>query len=224
MRESLSWVTQALIAIGWVATLSLTSGLGAQSVQKRLGLTLTHSVGGGISAHPPPCSSGCVEADVLSPLSLSTLELELTLPFRTRERWGLEYHVRVVPLAMMRENPTEPAMLGGRGWFLPLSTDRGSTLGFGVKPAGLRACLGGEALRAEADASVGILRFGTPLLAANAAKLNFVYEFGVGLRMRRLGTGGVVVGYRRHHVSNAGIAEVNPGLNSHMLLVGVPIF
>lgn len=199
------------------------SGLDAQSAGRTLGVTVTHSVGGGISAHPPPCWSGCVQGDVLSPLSLTTVELELALPFRTRERWGLEYHVRVVPLAMMRNNPTDPAMMGSRGWFLPQSTGRGSTLGIGVKPAGVRGWLGGDELRVEADASVGILRFGTALLAANAAKLNFVYEFGVGLRMPWLARGGVVVGYRRHHLSNAGLAEVNPGLNSHMLLVGVPI-
>lgn len=198
--------------------------LDAQSPGLALGLTVTHSVGGGISAHPPPCFSGCVEGDVLSPLSLTTLELELALPLRTRDRWGLEYHVRAVPLAMMRQNPTDPAMMGSRGWFLPQSTQRGSTLGIGVKPAGLRGWLGGEDLRVEADASLGILRFGTPLLAANAAKLNFVYELGIGLRLSWLARGGVVVGYRRHHISNAGLAEVNPGLDSHVLLVGVPIF
>ena len=54
--------------------------------------------------------------------------------------------------------------------------------------------------------------------------LNFVYEMGVGLRMSWLARGVVVVGYRRRHLSNAGLGEVNPGLNSHMLFLGVPIF
>ena len=165
-----------------------------------------------------------MQGDVLSPLSLSTVEVEIALPFGTRERWGLEYHLRVVPLAVMRNNPTQAAMMGSRGWFLPQTTERGSTFGFGIKPAGLRGWIGGDDLRLEADASAGVLRFGTPLLAANAAQLNFVYEMGVGLRMPWPGRGGVVVGYRRHHVSNAGLAEVNPGLNSHMLFVGLPIF
>jgi hypothetical protein len=47
---------------------------------------------------------------------------------------------------------------------------------------------------------------------------------GVGLRMSWLARGVVVVGYRRRHLSNAGLGEVNPGLNSHMLFLGVPIF
>ncbi len=165
-----------------------------------------------------------MQGDVLSPLSLSTVEVEIALPFRTRARWGLEYHLRVVPLAVMRNNPTQAAMLGSRGWFLPQTTERGSTLGFGIKPAGLRGWIGGRDLRLEADGSTGVLRFGTPLLAANAAQLNFVHEMGVGLRVSWLARGGVLVGYRRHHVSNAGLAEVNPGLNSHMLFVGLPIF
>ncbi len=216
--------TRASAAVCALAIAMGAPRLDAQAPGRTLGFTVTHSVGGGISAHPPPCFSGCVEGDVLSPLSLTTLELELALPFRTGERSGLEYHVRAVPLALMRHNPTDPAMRGSRGWFLPQSTERDSTLGIGVKPAGLRGWLGGDDLRVEADASLGILRFGTPLLAANAAKLNFVYEFGIGVRLSWLTRGGVVVGYRRHHISNAGLAEVNPGLDSHMLLVGVPIF
>ena len=198
--------------------------LAAQSTSRTFGLTVTHSLGSGISAHPPPCWTGCVAGDVLAPLSLSTLEIELAVPLRTRDRWGLEYHLRVVPLAMMRDNPTQPATRSGLRWSLPMTTARASTFGFGIKPAGLRGWIGGDDLRLEADASAGILRFGTPLLAANAAQLNFVYEMGVGLRVSWLARGGVVVGYRRHHVSNAGLAEVNPGLNSHMLFVGLPIF
>lgn len=213
---------RASAAAGLLACALSAVGLDAQTPSRSFGLTVTHSVGGGISAHPPPCWSGCVEGDVLSPLSLSTVEVEIALPFRTREGWGLEYHVRAVPLAVMRNNPTQPAMMGSRGWFLPQGTERGSTLGFGLKPAGLRGWIGGD-LRLEADASAGILRFGTPLFAANGAQLNFVYEMGVGLRLPWLARGGVVVGYRRHHVSNAGLAEVNPGLDSHILYVGLPV-
>jgi hypothetical protein len=154
---------------------------------------------------------------------LSTFEIEFTVPWRTRGRWGVEYHARLVPLAWVRENPTQSAFRSGLGWAMPTTTTRDSTLGFGLKPAGLRGWFGGGDVRLEADASAGILRFGTPLFAANAARLNFVYEMGFGVRVFRLARGGVVLGYRRHHVSNAGLAEVNPGVNSHVLFLGLPL-
>lgn len=193
----------------------------AQTPGRALSLTLTHSLGSSTSAHPPPCPTSCVSGDVLAPLSVSTVEVELSLPLRARGRMGLEYHARLVPLAIVRNNPIEAAMLGPFGWSISQSTDRDTTLGFGIKPAGLRGWVGGDHVRLEADASAGILRFGTPLLAANAAYTNFVYELGVGLR---LGPRGAAIGYRRHHVSNAGLADVNPGLNSHVLFIGLPIF
>ena len=199
---------------------SLGARVDAQIPGRSLALTLTHSVGSSTSAHPPPCPTSCVPGDVLEPLSLSTVELELTLPLRARERTGLAYHARLVPFAIMRNNPTDAATLGPSGWSISRSTDRDSTLGLGLKPAGLRGWLGGGRLRVEADASAGILWFGTPLLAANAAHLNFVYDVGLGLR---LGPAGAAVGYRRHHVSNAGFADVNPGLNSHVLYFTLPV-
>ncbi|MEQ1855653.1 MAG: acyloxyacyl hydrolase [Longimicrobiales bacterium] len=192
----------------------------ARQSASSLSVTLTHSFGSSTAAHPGPCGATCIPGDVLAPLSLSTLEIELALPLRTRPGWGLEYHVRVVPLALMTNNPTQPALRGPLGWTLSPTTSRASTLGIGVKPVGLRVWGGSNRVRIEADAAGGMLRFGTPLLASNAKRVNFAYEFGAGMR---LGPSGVVLGYRRHHVSNAGFGEVNPGLDSHVLYLGVPV-
>jgi hypothetical protein len=212
-----------------ISACALLCGLGAydlaaQAPGRTFSFMVTHSVGAGTSAHPPPCGSLCSPRDILAPLSLSTLEVELAVPLLTRARWGVAYHVRAVPLAMMRDNPTQLATKNGLGWSLPTTTARASTFGFGLKPAGLRGWVGGDDLRLEADASAGVLRFGTPLFAANGAQLNFVYEMGVGLRMSWLAPRGMVIGYRRHHVSNAGFADINPGLNSHVLFLGLPVF
>jgi hypothetical protein len=198
------------------------STLAAQSPGRRITLALTHSVGSSTSAHPPPCSI-CSDEDVLSPVSVSSVELELAIPIGAGERSGLEYHLRVVPLAVLQNNPLARATLTTIGWSIPSTTDRGSTLGLGIKPAGLRGWIRIGTLRAEADVSGGLLRFGTPALAGNGANLNFVGEIGVGLRFPWPERGGATLGYRRHHVSNAGLADVNPGLNSHVLVLGIPI-
>jgi hypothetical protein len=191
----------------------------AQGPGRALELTLTRSVGSSGAAHPPACGNPCSFNDVLAPVSLAAAEVELAIPFTDRRRAGLEYFGRVVPLAYVRENPTQPALWIGDRWILSSATSRSSTIGFGAKPVGVRGWVG-EAVRLEADVSAGVLRFGTPLLASNATRWNFTYEFGLGLRTARRG---IVIGYRRHHVSNAGIGEVNPGLNSNLIFMGVPL-
>jgi hypothetical protein len=219
-----AWAGGALATAVVVAALASVApaGLTAQSPARRLAVTLTHSVGSSTSAHPPPCGP-CTPGDVLAPVSVSTLELEMAIPLGSRTHTGLEYHLRVVPLAVMRNNPAEAARREPNGWSLPPTTERASNLGIGVKPAGLRAWVDLGPMRAEADASGGLLLFRSAALAANAAHLNFVGEAGVGLRLPWPARGGLVVGYRRHHVSNAGLAEVNPGLDSHVLYLSVPL-
>jgi hypothetical protein len=163
--------------------------------------------------------------DVFAPLRFTAFELDVVRPWRTDGGYGLEYQGRVVPLAVMQQNPTQPAVRSRRGWLLSTSTSRGSAYGFGVKPAGLRGWLAlGDRFRLEADVAAGVMWFDAPLLAANASRFNFAYEFGLGLRAMRTAGPGLTIGYRRHHVSNGGIGEVNPGLNSNLIFLGIPVF
>jgi len=204
------------------ASFAFAGTLDAQTDDSRLAVTLTHSVGSSTSAHPPPCSV-CGGQDLLAPVSVTALELELAIPLRLGHRSGLEYQLRLVPLLILRNNPVEAAIRTRAGWSLPSTAERRSTLGLGAKPAGLRGWVGLGRFRAEADLAVGLLWFGTPALAANGARMNFVGEVGLGLRFPWPASSGATFGYRRHHVSNAGLADVNPGLNSHVLFVSVPL-
>ena len=209
------------VAASWLC-LQAAAPLDAQTSARAIGLTLARSVGASSAAHGPRCGS-CNLQDVLAPLSMTMLEVELAIPLRTARRSGLEYHARAVPFVIAQGNPTQPAIRAGDGWNLSTATRRASTIGFGVKPAGLRGWVGAGGVRLEADFAAGILHFGTPLLAANATRLNFTYEFGLGVRMSRLGRRGPVIGYRWHHVSNAGLGEVNPGLNSNVIFLGLSV-
>jgi len=196
--------------------------LAGQAPGRVIELTLSRSVGSSGAAHSPPCANPCSFDDVLAPIALAVMEVELAVPLTHRLDAGLEYFGRVVPLAYVQENPTQPAIRLGNRWILSTATSRSSTIGVGVKPVGIRGWVGG-AVRLEADASAGVLRFGTPLLASNATRWNFSYEFGLGLRAWGTARRGVVIGYRRHHVSNAGLGEVNPGLNSNLIFLSVPL-
>jgi hypothetical protein len=189
-----------------------------QVPSRAFAVTFTHSLASATSAASTSCSpGGC--GDVLSPVSMTTVELELAVPFRVGSAWGIDYQARAIPVAMVRQNPTAPAILGSQGWYMSVATERDRTFGLGLKPAGVRVWFGGSSVRLEVDASAGILHSGTPLFAANAARLNFLYDVGLGLRLP-LGQNDLTLGYRRHHVSNAGFADVNPGLNSHVVFLG----
>lgn len=213
-RES---VTRAL---AYVAALVLVpASVWGQQGAHSLGILATHSVSSRSSAAAPEC---CDEvADVLSPLTVSTLEVELTIALRRGSSWGFEYPLRAVPLALARNNPTDSATRVAGGWSLSLRTPREPNLGVGVKPLGLRAWVGGDAVRLEGEVSSGVLLFSSPMLAANATHLNFVAEADIGVRVGLADGRQLVIGYRRHHLSNAGLGEVNPGLNSHVLYLGL---
>jgi hypothetical protein len=215
---------RVLAAVCGVACALHAHVVAAQAPARAMGVAVSRSVGSRTAAHPPSCRVACASSDVLGPVALTTLELEVAIPLRTRDRSGLEYVLRAVPLVLVEDNPTEPAVRFAWGWTLPSTTSRASTVGFGIAPAGLRAWIGGnDDVRFEAELAAGVLRFGAPLLAANASRLNFTYELGLGVRFSRFARGGWAIGYRRHHVSNAGLADVNPGLDSHVLYVGAPI-
>jgi hypothetical protein len=185
--------------VGWARTLALTKSTDSRS-----------------STRSPSCDEACQRRDVLAPVSLTALELELAHRISGESAVTLEYYLRLVPIALVRGNPSRSAIWSpGVGWQLPVTTERTSTIGIGVKPIGMRMGFGSRNARVEADLSVGVFGFEDPLLAANAARLNAVVEVGLGARVSRL-----VFGYRRHHLSNGGLGTVNPGLDSNVIYVG----
>jgi hypothetical protein len=195
-------------------------GVLAQQARPLVGLAVTHSLSSGIAARqscPSPCSR---LDDVLAPVSISSLEVETRFAVRRAPTGGLDYIVRAVPVAVVRNNPTAEAEMGPFGWRMSLATPRGATLGFGLKPLGFGGWLQHRLWTFHGELSTGFLRFGSPVLASNAAQFNFVAELGVGVIYNTPGPGRVQLAYRRHHLSNAGFAQVNPGLNSNVLLVG----
>ena len=191
-----------------------------EPASRSLGLLVSQSITSATAAEAPtcPCDRG---RDVLAPVSVSTIEIELAVPLRQGLAWGLEYAARAVPLAMVRNNPRDAAYMNPLGgWTMSLDTPRASTVGVGIKPVGLRGWAGAGRVRLQADVTAGVVRFGSPALASNATRFNFVYEVSVGVRVIMPGAGHAAIGLRRHHLSNGGLGEVNPGLDSHMAYLG----
>jgi len=199
-------------------------GAPAQQASRPLGVLLSHSMTSATASEGPECLCG-ERDDVLAPISMSSIEVELTLPLRTTARWGVEMPLRAVPLVVVRNNPISAAVVDGTGqWFMALDTPRSSTLGFGLKPVGFRAWAGSKRVRLQAEVSAGVVRFGSPLLASNATRFNFAYDMAAGIRMEVPSAGRAELGLRRQHLSNAGFGEVNPGLDSHVAYIGFWVY
>ena len=215
------YLSVVVLALG----LGIHAPLPAQETGRSFGLLLTHSVGSGGPGRitPGQCPLGfCWRSDEAGRLELSTVEIEMAWPLLRHSWWGLEY-ATTVPVALVRNNPTGTARRRrtGEGWVILNPPPPITTLGFGLKPVGLRGWAGPHQVRLQADVSAGFLLFNSPLLAANAARFNFTAELGIGVRVDIPERGHAVLGYRKHHVSNGGLGEINPGLSSHLLYVGL---
>jgi lipid A 3-O-deacylase PagL len=94
--------------------------------------------------------------------------------------------------------------------------------GFGASPAGLD-------VRFFPDASVqpffsigaGAVWFHEPVPVDYANRFNFLLNAGAGILVAPRGPVGVILGYRLAHISNGGTSPANPGLDNHILYVGL---
>lgn len=157
------------------------------------------------------------------------LAVRLTWPLSRNAGTAVDYVIDAVPAArvsMVRDASDPPpcgiAKPGQPCVHLPVVTDTRPVFGFGVAPLGLqlRHRLASR-IQAHADLSGGVLRFAREMPMEGAARLNFTAQLGAGLLVGRPGRLGLALGYKFYHISNAGTATHNPGLDNHMLVVGL---
>ncbi len=92
--------------------------------------------------------------------------------------------------------------------------------GFGVMPVGFVAEFARYSrVRPIVEANGGIVASTepVPIRAPNATGLNFLFNFGGGLRVKITGRRVVTVGYRFLHISNAYTTDFNPGLDNNVI-------
>ena len=99
----------------------------------------------------------------------------------------------------------------------------GTVYGFGLAPVGLELRYAPHRrLRIVASAAVGALYFTQRIPDPMASRLNFSITGNVGVRIAPGSHRAIDVGYRFQHVSNGGLA-FNPGMNTHMLQLGLGV-
>ena len=137
---------------------------------------------------------------------------------------AVSYIVDVVPLAVMTNNPTRyetrSCPPGPACSFLVQYT--GTVVGAGASPLGLQMEIGTRSpVSIQLHGNGGLLIFSRPTPDPEARRLNFTASAGAAIEIELARRLGVSVGYVWHHTSNAGTAPANPGLDSHMLVVGL---
>jgi hypothetical protein len=136
------------------------------------------------------------------------------------------YTLDVHPIAVVTNTPRYAmqwvrAQNGARVRLL-VETSRAPAVGVGASPLGLQfysAPRGGT--RIFAGGSAGGIWFNRDMPVAYARRFNFTLQLGTGVELAARSGGALVVGYKFHHLSNAGTARANPGMDGHLVYVGV---
>jgi hypothetical protein len=103
-----------------------------------------------------------------------------------------------------------------------VETGRSPVVGAGVSPLGLQfyGAPHGNA-RLFAGGSAGGIWFNRDMPMAGARRFNFALQLGTGVEFTARTGGSLVLGYKFHHLSNAGTAQINPGMDGHVLYFGL---
>ena len=145
--------------------------------------------------------------------------------FEAGGRLALAYVAEWVPLAVVERTSAHETL---NCYQTPRSTicevDRSVkvAVGTGAAPVGLKMYLNhAGATRLFASASGGMIVFSSDVPVHRSRRLNFMFDYGGGIDFV-LGDGrAATIGYRFHHISNAGSGRVNPGLDANILYVGL---
>jgi hypothetical protein len=128
------------------------------------------------------------------------------------ESLSLEYTFDILPAAVV---------------FAPERVRRGdsTTYGAGVSPLGFKINFGQESwIKPFLSASVGFLYFQDEVPVPDSSRFNFTPEIGAGLQFFLTPRTALTLGYKFHHISNAGRSRRNPGLDSNVVYLGYSFF
>jgi hypothetical protein len=146
--------------------------------------------------------------------------IQAETPVRRRGSLRVAYVLQILPVVAIsgRTPPLSyPGQLGPDG----LLPGPSRAYAFGVSPFGLELASPQESrLSVFAAAAAGALLFSRPFPVPEGERINFTLEFGSGIRVRTHGGQWVQAGYKYHHLSNAYLGQMNPGLDAHVFYAG----
>lgn len=162
---------------------------------------------------------------------LYILGLSAHWPLRSAGRVTLAYTADLLPAVVTTNMPTAytavPPPCPPQGpCIVPLASSqmvtRRTVYGAGAAPIGLELRLGvARPLALLVRGSAGVVYFARPVPDPAERQLNFTLDASAAAEVRVAPRLRLAVGYRFNHLSNAGRGQINPGMNSRMLELGV---
>ncbi len=143
---------------------------------------------------------------------------------RTMIRLGsvrLRYVGDIIPIAVVTNNPDAEAFAFASDTVLRVGPGaRTSVYGFGASPLGFEISpFRTGTLEVVAGGTGGFLAFSRPVPFRNARRFNYTFEFSAAARFFVRSSLAITLGYRLHHMSNAGTGSINPGLDANVIYV-----
>lgn len=153
---------------------------------------------------------------------LTGLRAEWVINTGRHVAWG--YVAEWTPLAVVKRTnraETYTCYETGRGRACERDASTVLAVGTGASPLGLKVYANrGSAARPFAHAAFGGIAFSSEVPVRNSTHLNFTVEYGGGIEFARRDGRAAIVGFRFHHISNASLGDLNPGLDANVVYVG----
>ena len=132
---------------------------------------------------------------------------------------SLAYTLDLIPAAVVTKTPSHTASSCCLGFFEDVVP--GTAFGVGIAPLGLQLELFREnPVYLALGLAGGVLWFDRDVPRVQTRKMNFTAELSAGLRYPIADDWALTVGYKFHHLSNAGTGTFNPGLDANVFYLG----
>jgi opacity protein-like surface antigen len=133
---------------------------------------------------------------------------------------NIAYTATFLPVAMVKQ----PDLPNQRSSSLPVIPAH-NVYGLSALPLGFSFRFGKGAIQPFADMHGGVIASWepVPIDAPDATGLNFIFDFGGGLRFKTTARSAVNVGYKFVHISNGYTTSFNPGLDNNVVFASVTL-
>ncbi len=146
--------------------------------------------------------------------TLGMLEFRYTRRFFSSRWVEVKYAVTAIPIAF----------LGDKAIFAPSPAEqqaREYVYGIGGSPVGFQFTFRRrKRVQPFVVTDEGALHFARPILVTNGSRFNFIIDYGAGVQVFTSAQHAMTVGYRYLHISNADIADGNPGNDQNVFFLG----
>lgn len=142
-------------------------------------------------------------------------------PVLREGRFSLMYAPSVTPLVMVTNNPRYRWVVTS-GISRKVESSRGPVFGAGFAPFGLQTEVRAtKAFDVYSMAALGGVWFNDFMPTDGARRFNFSIEFGGGVYLLTNKQHAIQLGYKFYHMSNMYTARENPGLDGHLIYLGL---